>query len=160
MDPISQTLATNALWQGIVASTRWVFGTKIRITHPRPHEILTDAQPLGSSVKFPVRGTLKRLPKDHEIWVLTQDDATGKVRPQGFQMVEFNPEIGKWTGWINGSGRTDVRIVAVVAPPTSHDFFRYFQKLGELREWAFEPLDRIPPECTNLAWVQAKVPKR
>jgi hypothetical protein len=158
MDPISQGVAGNAIWTAITTMARTVFSSKIKITSPRPQETLSDAQPLGSNYKFPVRGALKRLPKGHEIWILVQDDATGFVRPQGFSQVQFDPHLGTWTGWINGSGKADIRIVAVVAPPTSQDYFRYFQKLGVLRDYEFEPLMRVPFECINLDSVQARIP--
>lgn len=103
---------------------------------------------------------LKRLPKGHEIWVLTQTDRTGHLWPPGFSPVQYDPNQGKWEGRINGSGGPEIRIVAVVAPPTSQDFFRYFQKLGELRGYVFEPLVQRPPECANFDSVQAKIPKR
>ncbi len=132
---------------------------RIKITHPRPQETLTEPEPLGGAFAFPVRGTLKRLLKGHQIWLLTQDDSKGAVWPQGFFPVEYDPSEGTWSGKINGSGKPNVRIVAVVAPPSSQDFFRYFQKLGQMRDYKFEPLSRIPPECVNQDSVQARIPK-
>ena len=137
----------------------WLFGQRIKITHPRPQEILTDPEPLGSGFAYPVRGTLRRLPKGHQIWLLNQDDSKGFVWPQGFFAVEYNPIDRTWFGKISGSGNPNVRIVAVVAPPTSQDFFKYFQKLGPMRGYQFEPLPRIPPECVNQDSVQARIPK-
>jgi hypothetical protein len=131
----------------------------IKITYPRPGEILADGKPQGSGQKFPIRGTLKYLPKDHEVWILTKDDATGLVWPQGFSPVVFNQQEGTWNGWIFAGGRSEVRIIAVVAPPTSQEFFRYFQKVGGLRENKFEPLVRVPAECVNQDSVQGRIPK-
>src|ERR1035441_8656839 len=143
---------------GVGASFRRVFGQRIEITYPRPQESLTDPDALGDGFAYPVRGTLKRLPKGHQIWLLTQDDSKGSVWPQGFFPVEYNPSQGTWMGKINGSGKPNVRIVAVVAPSSSQDFFRYFQKLGQLRNNDFEPLPRVPPECVNQDSVQARIP--
>ena len=72
--------------------------------------------------------------------------------------MTFDYYRGTWMGKINGSGRKQVRIVAVVAPPTSQDFFRYFQEIGRLHGYQFEPVRRIPPECKNVASVQAFIP--
>jgi hypothetical protein len=159
MDPISQGVASNAIWAGVTTAYRAVFGPKIKITYPRSQETLQAAEPLGESRKFPVRGELKRLPKDHEIWVLVQDEATGMVWPQGFAPVQFNPTLGTWTGWLNGMGKPEIRIVAVVAPPTAQDFFRFFQRVGALHGYKFEPLVRIPLECINRDSVQARIPQ-
>jgi hypothetical protein len=51
-------------------------------------------------------------------------------------------------------------MIAVVAPPSTQDYFRYFQRLGELRCYQFEPLPRVPPECINSCSVQAEIPGR
>jgi hypothetical protein len=118
----------------------------IKITHPRPGELLTDGQPVGSSgYRFPVRGTLKNKPAGHEVWILAHDGANEKVRPQ-FRAAIFDPDQGTWSGSINPSGQSAVRIVAVVAPPTSHEFFQYFQKVGDLHRNRV-PLERIPPSA-------------
>jgi len=159
MDPITQGVAGNATWTAVMAAGRAVFPHKIKIVSPRPQEPLSDPQPLASGYSFAVRGTLKKLPKGHVIWILTQDDVTGRVWPQGFAPVQYNPVQGTWTGRVNASGNPIVRVVAVVAPPSSQDFFRYYQKLGKLRNYVYEPLDRIPPECVNLDSVQTKIPK-
>lgn len=128
MDPITQGVAGNALWTAVMAAGRTAFPHKIKIISPRPQEPLTDPQPFpfGVGYSFAVRGTLKKLPKGHSIWVLTQDDITGRVWPQGFAPVQYNPVQGKWTGRVNGSGNPVVRVVAVVAPQSSQDFFRYY----------------------------------
>jgi hypothetical protein len=63
----------------MMAAARAEFPYKIKIVSPRPQEPLSDPQPLGPGHSFVVRGTLKKLPKGHEIWVMTQDDVTGRV---------------------------------------------------------------------------------
>ncbi len=158
MKGISGGVVANAIWAAVVATARRVGGRQIQITHPRPLETLTESEPLGKGVCFQVRGTLKHLPTNHEIWLLTEDEGTGRVWPQGFFSVEFDPHQRIWMGKINGSGKKHVKITAVVAPPTAQDFFRYYQKVGRLRSDNFEPLDRVPVECKNRASVQARIP--
>jgi hypothetical protein len=158
MDPISQGVAGNAIWTGISNAARTVFQGNIEITSPRTGEILSGQEPLASGFSYQVRGKLRRLPKGHEIWLMTQDESTGLLWPQGFFPVHFDSRERTWMGKINGSGKKQVKIVAVVAPPTSQDLFRYFQLLGRMREYKFEPLKRIPPECSNVASVQALLP--
>ncbi len=158
MDPISQGVASNAIWAGIVQVWRIAFGPRIEITYPRPQEVLAEPRPLGKSFTYPVRGTLRRLPKGHEIWVLAQSERTGQVWPQGFSSVQYNRDSGTWTGRIHASQGDTIRIIAVVAPPSSQDFFRYFQKVGD-KTSLYEPLLRIPPECINSDSVQARIPK-
>lgn len=128
----------------------------IKITYPRPEEILSGSQPVGRWRRFPVQGTLKSKPQDHEVWLLIRDD-NGAVWPQ-FNPAIFEAGSGTWSGWINPAERAEVRIIAVVAPPDLHDFFRYFQSLGQLREHKYVPLDRVPLGCTNQDTVRAKVP--
>jgi hypothetical protein len=129
----------------------------ISIVHPRPNEVLTEPEPLGSGLCFPIRGRLKYLPKGHEIWILSQDEVSGLVWPQGFFAVQYDPSEGTWLGKISGSGKQNVKIVAVVAPPTSQDYFRYFQEMGNKNNYQYRPLKRIPPECRNQAHVQARI---
>jgi hypothetical protein len=136
------------------AYRKW-FGQQIKITDPRPHELLTDPVPLGGGYSFPVRGTLKHLPKDHEIWLLVQNEATGQLWPQGHFRVEH--KHGTWMGRINAMGQGNVKIFAVIAPPTSQDLFWYFQMLGPVS--GYKPIERIPPECRKQDSVQAKVPR-
>jgi hypothetical protein len=72
------------------------------------------------------------------------------------QQIEKNTR--QWLGKINGSGRRDLTITAVVAPPTSQDFFRYYQVSGGLRvppKW--DPIPRVPLECSNRVSVQAEI---
>jgi hypothetical protein len=158
MNALVEGVAGNAIWNGITAGARSLLGRQIQITSPRPMEALTDRQPLGQMWQFPVRGTLKRLPGDHEIWLLNQDEKTGLLRPQGFSIVKYDPDQGIWHGMVCSNEHVSLRIIAVVAPPTSCDFFRYFQHIGQQRDYTFEPLKRIPPECRNMASVQTNVP--
>ena len=159
MSGFLEGMASKALWDGIKAGARTMWGKNgIKITSPAPQETLSDGEPMGSGHSFRVRGALKRLPKGHEIWLLTQDEKTGLIWPQGFFMVQFNPQLEAWMGKIYGGGTKNIRIIAVVAPPTSQDYFRYFQTVGDKHQYQYEPLKRIPAECRNIASVQAFVP--
>ena len=155
-------LAIKGLWESAAAFLRKTAGREIKITSPRPQELLRSPEQRGSGFfVFPVSGTLKHLPKDHEIWLLVEDQRSGRVWPQGFFPVVFDPDQKTWNGKINPNiiGKTQpIKIVAVVAPPTSQDFFDYFQKLGD-KTHHYEPLDGVPLECRkNSAFVQAQVP--
>jgi hypothetical protein len=141
----------------MVAFARKITGRGITITHPRPNEALMDPQGAGNARYFAVRGTLKHLPPNHEIWLLTESEAGG-VWPQGSVKVQFDPRLKTWSGKINWTSKEPLKITAVVAPPTSQDFFLYFQKLGGLRNHQYEPLNRVPIECTNRASVPARIP--
>jgi hypothetical protein len=154
-----ESVLIKGFWAGLGVAWNARF-SPIKITYPRPQEPLTEPEPLGpKSVSYPVRGTLKRLPKGHEIWLLPQDESTGYVWPQGFVAVQYDPTTKNWEGRINSRGPANVKIIAVVAPPTSQQYFRYFQKLGGLRDWTFEPLPNVPPDCVNFDVVQARIPK-
>jgi class 3 adenylate cyclase len=135
-------------------------GDRIGITEPRPDEILADSRPFGGNRSYRVSGTLRHLPSDHEIWLLVEDERTGHLWPQGFRPVEYDSKTGSWSGRVNVSkDQVRPKINAVVAPPTSQDFFRYFERVGEehgRRE--SHPLSRIPPECINRTAVRARTP--
>ena len=104
---------------------------RIKITLPLPGEALIDKQPLGpKSVSHAVRGTLRSLPEECEIWLLTADEKTKRYWPQGFSAVQYNRQTGDWQGRVH-AGHSPLQIVAVVAPPTSQQLFRYFQKRGD-----------------------------
>jgi hypothetical protein len=126
---------------------------KVQITLPLHGQSLSDPQPLGpNSVSYVVRGKLKSLPEGHKIWLITADERAELYWPQTFYPVQFNKETGDWHGRVN-PGRSPLQVFAVVAPPTSQDLFRYFQKRGDETK-RFVPLNRIPPECRNVASVQ------
>jgi hypothetical protein len=130
---------------------------KIRITYPRSGETLSGAQQLGAGFSYPVRGYLEQLPQGHEIWLLTAAQRSDQFWPQGFFPVQLDSATGEWYGRINASRGSPFRIFAVVAPPTSQDLFRYFQRRGD-ETGTFVPLDRIPLECANADLTEAFVP--
>lgn len=100
-----QGVITSIIAAWILAVIGWVyrghFGQQIKITRPRDTEMLTEPEPLGQGCSFPVHGTYKTLPDDHEIWLLTQDQSNGTVRPQGFFSVQYDRQQRTWTGKIN-----------------------------------------------------------
>jgi hypothetical protein len=101
-----------------------------------------------------VRGKLKRLPKNHEIWLLTEHPS-GCVWPQG--KAEFNRHTGEWEGHIH-TQEPHQKIVAVVALPTSQEFFKYFRQYGRRTDYA--ALNRVPVECKNVDSVDAHLEPR
>jgi hypothetical protein len=86
-------------------------------------------------------------------------ETTGEVWPQGFFKVKHEP-TGDWRGRVQGLQGQTIRVIAVVAPPTSHDFFMYSEKVGRETGGHFVPLDHIPAECRNSASVQTYFPRR
>jgi len=130
--------------------------TGFQITSPAPLADLRDKQPHGPKMfNYEVRGRLNQLPADHEIWLLTEE-RSGEVRPHGFYAVQFDPQNGEWLGRIGSSPGQPIKIVAVVTPPASQDFFKYYQRVG--RKTDFEALIRVPPDCKNRVSVQARAP--
>jgi hypothetical protein len=157
MSGILEGLFSKALWDGIKAGGKRVFGREIKITSPRPLETLLKAD---MPDVYWVRGTLKHLQENEEIWLITQDQTSGRFWPQGFFPVQFDRHQKIWTGKVHVALKSHVRIIAVVAPPTSQDFFRYYQKVGSLRGGEFEPLVQVPLECRNQDSVQAFPPEK
>jgi hypothetical protein len=154
---LAEGVASNALWYIFLESVRRMLGREIRITSPRPQQGLTNPKPLGPGFSYEVRGTLKHLPKNHEIWLLVKEESSQRVWPQGFERVQYDGDDESWAGRINPAmSGPNVTIIAVVAPPTSQEFFQYFQRVGP--ETEYEPLERVPTECRNTDEVQAKKP--
>ena len=151
-------MAAAAGWRKGEAWLSRIGEREIEITAPRSQEVLPDCKPLGNNVSYRVEGTLRSLPKNNEIWLLHQDEKTERVWPQGFETVQYDPSSGRWFGRVSVGAPSGqyVRIVAVVAPPTSQDFFKYFQRNGGKTGW--EALTRIPLECRHQCNVQARVP--
>jgi len=132
---------------------------KIQITLPAPGGFLEYPQPMLDGCSYLVRGKLGRLPSNHTIWLLNQDPFGEHVWPQGFPdgRVKYHPQTGEWQGRVYvAPSHVNISIVAVVAPPTSNQFFEYYERvLGQTKA---EPLSSIPAECTNWVRVQAKAP--
>lgn len=130
---IAEGVASDVVVSTGRALIRRVFGTQIQIMLPLNGAFLEDQQPMGDSFSYVVRGKLKRLPRDHAIWLLNEDPLSGRVWPQGFFTVRYPyPREGEWEGRVFvRSSQTDV---------------------------GSEPLIRVPVECTNMARVQARKP--
>jgi len=128
---------------------------RIYITSPRSsRDDLQDKQSYGDMFSYKVEGRLRRLPEGHEIWLLNVNERSKEIWPQGFAPVtDWDAQTGEWTGRVCGRPVETIKIVAVVAPPTSADFFHYYQELCD--QGTVKPLKRIPPECINRASVQA-----
>lgn len=88
------------------------------------------------------------------------NESGGKFWPQGFTPVETNEAKGTWKGYIHAFEWhykwSNLTITAVIAPPTTQEYFNYFQRVGKKTD--FEALSGIPPECKWRDTVQAKVP--
>ena len=152
---ILEGMFSRALWEAGKASVNTLLGNQIKITLPGNDGILSQPEDFYGAKAYIVRGTLKRLPKNHRIWLLTEDYAGGPIRPHGFFPVIYKDKEGTWWGKVNSVGKQRFRLIAVVAPPTSDDFFTYYQQVGKAT--GFEPLKRIPPECRNMASVQVTI---
>jgi hypothetical protein len=150
------SLAGRAFWTGAMAWISKLKAGRIQITSPRPLEQLEDRQVNArGGVSYKVRGKLKKLPTGHQIWLLIEDEIPRKFWPQSGYAVQFDPTTGEWHGRVNDKrAKGSIKIIAVVAPPTSQQFFRYYEKVSEKTKW--EPLDEIPPECINQAHVQGQ----
>ncbi len=136
------------------------FGKQVTITHPQPNAVLTEPKPFKGITAYPVRGTYRHLPKGHQVWLLTQDETIGRrIYPQGFFHVHLNPRDKTWHGLIDGGTRQQINVIAVIAPPTSQEYFQYFEYVGrEVRNGVFEPIPKIPDECAERDSAQALVP--
>jgi hypothetical protein len=143
----------DGLWYRVEGKIKSILDqNKIQILSLIDGGILQDAQISGKSgFTYLARGTLKFKPKDHSIWLL--HGAGEQQWPQG--TAEYDPVSAIWEGrtylqtWISGTF-----INAVVAPPTSQQFFEYYQRYGNAK-----PLSGIPKECENIATVWARNPK-
>lgn len=117
---------------------------KISISYPRAHERPNDVRTVSKIKKeCKVRGTLNFLKKDHLIWLLTED-AEGHIWPQAWGPPQYNEKTKEW----EGSVIVDIKkfkIYAVVAPPTTIEFFQYYEAVGQAS--GYRPINRLPPEC-------------
>jgi hypothetical protein len=130
---------------------------RIEITSPRPDEALKNPVSQRPGPCYRVVGRLGFLPEDHQIWLLVQHSKMNKVWPQGFSSPSYRKETGEWEGFIRSpDSKEEIRIVAVVAPPTSQMMFSYYQMHGNETNWA--PFEAIPEECRNIAVVRAMLP--
>ncbi len=151
-------LATNAAWDGVKTFGRFFTGRQIQITSPGPKETLSHPEVSGLILAYSVHGRFKHLPKGHEIWLLVENEKSKLFWPQGFNSVIPNFQQQTWSGKVtpNIARSKEVKIVAVVAPPTSQLLFRYYEKNGSKTDW--DPLPSIPDECKSMASVQVIVP--
>jgi hypothetical protein len=142
-------------WERIVSNKRRRQNA-IRIRIPRDHEMLSDLHVMDGLRRFLVHGDLGSLPDDHQIWLLTQSTRGDEAWPQGFRPVAYDKGLGTWSGYVTFGGSGEIRIIAVVAPPTSQRFFAYYENHGHETHWA--PLAGVPIECKNRTSVLVQVP--
>jgi hypothetical protein len=144
----------------IVASYKRWFGQRIAIINPTEHRSLSAAEPRAGIMAHVVHGTVKHLPKGHRIWLVFVHEAGGQFWPQSFAPVETNDAKGTWKGYIHVFDWQykweNITIMALIAPPTTQQYFNYFQRVG--KKTGFEPLSAIPAECKWRHTIQAKVP--
>jgi hypothetical protein len=140
----------------LVAGHRRWWGQQIKITEPAPNAFLAPVEVRRGTGAHRVFGTLNFLPKGHRIWLIVVDETKGRYWPQGFEAVEYHGETGTWSGYITAEGWHSVTVVAVVAPPTTQDYFNYFQRVGH--KTSYDPLLGIPQECRKRDTVRCKVP--
>jgi hypothetical protein len=151
-------VASTAAYNGI----DWLFGralNPLKIDEPAPGDVLKEPlQFAPGCISYLVKGTLRRLPKNHTIWLLKKDPSSAQVKPQGFQQGRVILRNGKWQGRVYPSMAYAKRttIIAVVAPPAVDMFFNYWQKVGLKAGWV--PIDHIPNECRKIETVQARLP--
>jgi hypothetical protein len=130
----------------------------IEITDPLPDQFLQNPRSAPSepnTVFYSVKGKLGYLPEGHAIWLLRQSRKTNEIWPQGRYPVKYNRNSGTWEGFIRADSGL-VKIVAVIAPRSSHQMFEYQQAQGGKTNWA--PLYDIPEECKNRATIHALAP--
>lgn len=147
-----------AAWATVSGFLRRVFGKEIKIISPRSGVSLDiSAKETEEYVTHDVIGTLKTLPRDHEIWLLVQDVGSRWIWPQRPSPVLYDEVSGQWSGKIGTlRGETAINIIAVVAPPTASQLFRYYEEVGA-KHRRYEPLDSVPTECVNIHKRQVKV---
>lgn len=149
LSKLSEELGVHVIGDWLKDGLYRVRGDRIKITSPANEDWLSDDPDEKFGIlSFRVRGTLRRLPKDHRIWLLRQEVGNKDLFPQGFAQTDYEPLTGNWSGRVNGSAISSRTCIwAVVTPPTSCDFFEYFQRVGA------KPLSRMPVEIRNSARV-------
>jgi hypothetical protein len=147
-------IAVACLW------CRWQFGRRIKIIDPKMDGFLGAAENRLGTQAHPVSGSLSHLPKDYKVWLLVVNEQTSEIWPQGFDggLVEYDEKHHTWKGYVHAWGWNNVTITAVIAPPTTQEYFNYVQRVGNLTK--HKPILRIPPECKHRDTVRAKVPPR
>jgi len=128
---------------------------KIQITSLVSGGVLENPRPYAGGFRYEVRGTLKLLPKDHEIWLLNSGQASDQAQQWPQRSAKHSSTSGKWEGLIY-LPRTlaETFINAVVASPTAQQLFQYYNLYGG----GEKPLTRIPVDCENKAQVWAHAP--
>ena len=151
---ILESLTAEAMWTSFLVGGRWVTGNRIEITSPREREVaLSERREESGPHAYRVRGRLKRKPAMADVWLLVEDESTGCVWPQ--VRAEYDKVTREWSGLVWDLRKPSAKIVAVVAPRTSDDFFSYYSKHARTTDWA--SISRLPSEITNSAFVRVKI---
>ncbi|HEX3747650.1 MAG TPA: hypothetical protein VHW09_27130 [Bryobacteraceae bacterium] len=153
---IATSVAGTIIYATVGGGYRRLFGQQIYITEPQENGFLAPAESRRGTSAHAVSGTLKHLPKGHAVWLIVIDEKKGKHWPQGFERVEYHEATGTWSGYITADGWHQVTVTAVVAPPTTQEYFNYFQRVGGMTK--HEPLLSIPSECKRRHSIHVKVP--
>ena len=161
IDSIVQAIV-NAVGNFII---KWIKKVpSIEIEHPRNGQRidLPKRREDDGGFKYQVSGRLSRIDPNQELWMLNQNVTTGEVWPQS--PVTPNKESGKWSAHVYlYLGKT--RILAVIAPPTAQQLFRYYfythgkySKKCEKLKPVWLPLRYVPKECRVQDMVDIEVP--
>jgi hypothetical protein len=140
--------SSTSLQAGLSPMTEENISIAIPVTGP----VLIDKKPLGNSHTYAIRGKLKQLPPGCHIWLVTAGIESEQYWPQTSYDVQHNDRTGNWNGRVH-TGGGPVRIIALVAPPTTQQFFLYYKQVGDATK-NYTPLRRIPAECLNVCEIQ------
>lgn len=153
---VSENIGSSALIAGSRALWRRASGAQIAITSPVIGGTLEGEHQLDQETFYEVRGTLRRLPKDHRIWLITQNVNRHEFYPQGKRPVIYNPTTREWVGIVSRNRHNPV-VHAVVAPPSASDFFMFYHTVGLKTKFAYT-LHHIPDICVNKISIQTQYP--
>lgn len=129
---------------------------RIQIVSPTSGGMLEGLGPATDGFRFIIRGTLNRLPRDHEIWLLNASDPKDRAKQWPQRVAQHDPVSGRWEGSIYLRDRSEKTYInAIVAPPTAQQLFEYYSQYGG----GDKPLSHIPVECENKAQVWAYNPR-
>lgn len=97
----------------------------------------------------------ENLPRNHEIWLITQPvNSNGELEffPQCDRApANLNLQTGLWEAQTYIRKNSTCDVFAVVTPPTSQEFFRYYCKVGRNSNNDFIHLEKIPSECKVIS---------
>ncbi len=137
-----------AFWNRSKAITPAEPAVQISIISPLNDGVLENGKDTAQAAhRYLARAKVSNLPHGHKVWFVHEKPRTGEIWPQEPAISKTPDEWEAWTFvWDH---HNEVTIVAVVAPPTSNDYFEYYHTVRKpLGAQGPIPLPRIPPECT------------